>query len=69
MQHEHQAVLKNAMWIAGRIGGQIHGDTLGRFKDGEWVYTSEVKDDLGDGLYKTRSGTIYKVEFATEVVA
>jgi hypothetical protein len=66
---KHHAVLKNATWMCERLAGNIHGDTLGRFADGEWVFTSTIKDDLGDGLYRTKSGTIYQVEFAPKVPA
>lgn len=61
----HHAVLKNAhMRDDRRLASNIAGDTLQRFRDGEYVITSRIEDDLGGGLYKTHSGTIYKVESA-----
>jgi hypothetical protein len=45
------------------LRGAIYGDTRGRFKDGEYVFTSHVVDFLPGNIYRTRNST-YKVEFA-----
>ncbi|RWB95586.1 MAG: hypothetical protein EOQ56_27955 [Mesorhizobium sp.] len=64
------AILKNALWAYdGRISGAIFGDTANRFPEGVMVTTSPVVEGLGNGLYKTRSGTIYQVEWAPKVSA
>lgn len=49
-------------YYRGMLLGTIYGDQKGRFFDGTSVHTSVVEADLGDGLFRTKSGTIYKVE-------
>ncbi|RWI35532.1 hypothetical protein [Mesorhizobium sp.] len=47
----------------GTLVGQIHGDTLKRFKDGQIVHTTRAVQ-IAEEIYQTESGTIYRVEFA-----
>lgn len=42
------------------LRGQIYGDTKGRFRDGEWVTTSRIDEELPEGVFKTRF-SVYKV--------
>jgi len=65
---EITGTLKNAVWsdwATGSIEGNCYGDIHGRFTDGTWIYTSTVREDSGDGIYKTMN-SVYKVEFADE---
>jgi hypothetical protein len=60
--------LKNARISTGEFRGRhlhgaIHGDTRGRFQDGERIFTSTILEDLPDNVFRTRYST-YKVEFA-----
>ena len=48
------------------IRGAIHGDTRGRFRDGEYVITSRIVSHEGN-VYKTLN-SIYEVEFAANAV-
>ncbi len=67
-KYEITATLSAAVWSAeakGSIYGYIQGDTKGRFRNGEPIYTSTVMEDLGNGLYRTRN-SIYKVNFHSE---
>lgn len=57
------ATIKNASWFGGGLVGEIYGDVEDRWNDGHRIRTSEVMEDLGDGLYRTRN-SVYKVEFA-----
>lgn len=43
--------------------GQIFGDTKKRFTDGTEVRTSKIVQEYGDNLVKTKSGTVYLVEW------
>lgn len=45
------------------LEGFIYGDTRGRFRDGEYVYTSRVIEALPSNIYRTLYST-YEVEFA-----
>lgn len=50
-------------WFPGSpdvLNGQVYGHA--KFMDGMPIHTSTVVEDLGDGLFKTKSGSIYKVE-------
>lgn len=65
---EVTGVIKNAVRATSPIRGthlygQIYGDTLERFYDGEWVHTSTIMEELPDNVFRTRYST-YKVEFA-----
>lgn len=61
------AHLTNARWHPewpDRLIGEIYMDGKNRFRDGETVVTSPAQD-IGQGMFKTRSGTIYQVVFKT----
>lgn len=62
------ATIREAAWLPGNrcIYGTIYGDEGARFGDGDVVTTSRIVENLGDDIYRTKSGTIYKVEFATK---
>lgn len=45
------------------IHGAIYGDTRGRFKDGEYVVTSRIVEELPEGVYRTDNST-YRVELS-----
>jgi hypothetical protein len=59
------AHLKNARWdptFPDRLIGEIYADAKGRFADGVTVTTSPATD-IGQGMFRTRSGTVYQVAF------
>lgn len=59
------AHLKNARWHPDwpdRLVGEIYQDAKGRFDDGNVITTSPAKK-IGQGMYRTRSGTVYQVAF------
>lgn len=62
------ATLKEASWhpfYSGSLVGKIEGDMLCRFKDGQVVTTTKATK-IAENIYQTRSGTIYRVEFAAK---
>ena len=54
------AKLKNAYRIGKVYSGNIHGDTRGRFPDGELVRTSAVQSV--DGNIVTTANSVYEVD-------
>lgn len=59
--------LHDAFWVkegedprAPCLRGMVHGDTRGRFWDGEFITTSTVMETLEDNLFKTRY-SVYRV--------
>lgn len=50
------------------LHGQVYGDTKGRFRDGAWIVTSTITDELADDVFETRYSA-YKVESWAEVAA
>lgn len=68
---EHDAVLKNSTPYPlnnEKAFGYIFNDSLGRFKDGEQIITSTIKEHIRDhhGVTThlvTRSGTVYKLVY------
>ena len=62
------AHLKNAVWhplYQNRLHGEIYQDSKGRWKDGETITTSTATD-IGQGMFRTKSGTVYQVSFAEQ---
>lgn len=51
---------------ATRLQGNIYNDQKGRFKDGEFIYTSPIQYTIGR-VYQTKN-TAYYVEFAHESI-
>lgn len=48
-------------FMSERTTGEIHGDTRGRFSDGEVITITKIVKDFGNGLYKTETGNIYHI--------
>jgi hypothetical protein len=46
----------------------IRGEVFGhdKFEDGTWIYTSELVDAIEVNLFKTSSGSVYRVEFSND---
>lgn len=66
-KREITGVLKNAQWSnADHRSPNLTGDVYGSkaFADGTRVWTSRVVEDLGNDHFLTRSGSIYRVEWA-----
>lgn len=59
------ATLKNASRMYNGLRGQIFGDRTKRFEDGMPIMTSQIIEELGNGLFRTRN-SLYKVEFINE---
>lgn len=56
-------ILRDASRIeGGGLRGAIHGDTRGRFNDGDYVITTPAKE-VSPGVFETKHST-YQVEFA-----
>lgn len=65
---EVNATLRNARRLgpgehhrAPCLSGEIYGDTKGRFRDGEIVYTSTITEEMPDDVFKT-AFSVYRVE-------
>lgn len=41
--------------------GRVYGDSKGRFRDGEYIYTSRLKLHEDGGIFRT-TYSVYKVE-------
>jgi hypothetical protein len=44
------------------LRGVVFGDIKGRYRDGWFVYTSQVVEEVEQNVFKTASGNIYRVE-------
>lgn len=58
----------NGKKITTNLRGQIFDDKKGRFKDGEWVITSRIQEELPGNVFKTLNSA-YQVEFSTAEAA
>lgn len=63
---EITATLKNATrqkWFGGKdvLIGDVHGDSKGRFEDGERIHTSVIVRELPGDVFVTKNST-YKVD-------
>ncbi|TXM69612.1 hypothetical protein [Methylobacterium sp. WL120] len=63
---EITASLRNAKWNVGTedrrfLTGDVIGDKLERWPDGEHIHTTYVLEEPEKNVFKTRSGHYYKV--------
>jgi hypothetical protein len=54
---------RSSMFSGGFIlRGIIHGDNLGIYRDGTFIYTSRVVEEPSPNFFRTASGSLYEVE-------
>jgi len=66
MATEITATLERASKASG-VGGRylvgfVFGDAHGRFKDGSFIHTSQLKEEVAPDVFLTRSGNLYRVK-------
>ncbi len=44
------------------LRGVIHGDNTGKYRDGWFIYTSKVKEEIDPDVFKTATGNIYRID-------
>jgi hypothetical protein len=44
------------------LRGTIHGDTTGRYRDGWFIYTAKVVEEIAPNVFKTAVGNIYRID-------
>ncbi|MEZ0212410.1 MAG: hypothetical protein ACAH27_05600 [Xanthobacteraceae bacterium] len=52
-------------WSAPVITGRIWCDAKHRFRNGQYIHTSAILEELSDGVYRTRN-SVYRVVFKKE---
>jgi hypothetical protein len=44
------------------LRGTIYGDAKGQYRDGWFIYTAKVLEELEPNVFKTATGNIYRIE-------
>ncbi|MCA1379514.1 hypothetical protein I6F34_01595 [Bradyrhizobium sp. BRP05] len=44
------------------LRGVIYGDNTGRYRDGWFIYTSKVMEEVEPNVFKTATGNIYRID-------
>ena len=44
------------------LRGTIYGDTKGRYRDGWFIYTAKVLEEVQPNVFRTATGNIYRIE-------
>jgi hypothetical protein len=62
-----RGILKNANRVAIPAGGfslcgNIFDDAKGQYRDGWYVYTAKVLEEIEPNVFKTATGNIYRIE-------
>lgn len=62
-----RGTLKKAQRVSHPAGGftlrgTIWGDAKGQYRDGWFIYTALVKEEIEPNVFKTATGNIYRVE-------
>jgi hypothetical protein len=45
-----------------QLRGVCFGDVKRRFKDGKFIYTTKVVEEIEPNVFKTSSGSLYRIE-------
>jgi hypothetical protein len=44
------------------LRGTIYGDTKGRYRDGWFIYTAKVLEEVQPNVFRTATGNIYRID-------